>query len=292
MSTSTITKPIDLNAPGALDDLFKFHRSTFGDTRMEGPETPPAVETVTVPVPTPPAFDASNPQVAALIEQARKQEKDKLYGEIETLRSRVGEFDTLQQTVNTLQADRERDLAAARETAAAEAAEAARKQWEEQDAKTLLAEKDREWEARFQQMQADAAAERESLAKEAAFAQFQNQTQALVQKALDDNAIAPELAHLVTGNNVEEVQASLESVRLASEAIAANVTAAMQNQPPAPRGVSPTGYAPVGPMEMQQQTRTLSAEDIRNMPMSEWAKMRQSMPGVNQQSQTNRGLFG
>jgi len=37
--------------------------------------------------------------------------------------------------------------------------------------------------------------------------------------------------------------------------------------------VSPTA-PPVGPMETQTEYQTLTAEDIRNMPMEQYAKMR------------------
>lgn len=36
-----LTYPLDLNAPGAIDALFAFHRSLFGDAKMEGDEPKP-----------------------------------------------------------------------------------------------------------------------------------------------------------------------------------------------------------------------------------------------------------
>lgn len=288
---------IDLSAPGGIEALFKFHRAHFGTATMEGPTDPPAAlgnvqpETISVPVPQQPVIDASNPAVAALIEQARQQEKAKLYGQIENLTQKVGTLEPLAQTVQSLQAEQEAKIAAATEQARKEAEEAARKQWEENDAKTLLQQKDLEWEQRFQKMQADREAERAAFEKERSLQELKQFTQATVAKAIENNEIAPELAHLVTGNNVEEISASLETIKATSEQIATNMASALQAQQVQRRGVAPTGYAPVGPMDMTEQTRTLTADQIRDMPMSEYVKLRGSLPGVNQH-QSNRGLFG
>lgn len=293
MSTSTTFKPFDLSAPGAVDALLAHHKSVFGDLRMEGETTPPApVETITVPVPPQPVIDASNPAVAALIEQARAQEKQKLYGQIESLQGFRTQVEALQQQVGSLTAEQEAKIAEAKAAAAKEAEEAARKQWEENDAKALLADANSRWEARFAEMEQARQAEAAAFEKERAFAELKQFTQATVQSAIESGAIAPELAHMVTGNNSDEVQASLESVKKASEAIAANVQQALQAQQVQRRGVAPTGYAPVGPMDMTEQTRTLTADQIRDMPMSEYMKIRSSLPGMSSGPQTNRGLFG
>lgn len=293
MSNRIAFKPIDLNAPGAVESLLKHHKSVFGDLRME--DEPPAqtavpAETVTVTVP-PATIDASNPAVAALIEQARQQEKQKLYGEIENLKGVKSQFDALQQQVSSLTAEQEAKVAAAAEQARIEAAEAARKQWEEKDSKALLADATAEWEQKFAAMQQQAEAERAAFAKEKELADLKQFAQAAVTAAIENNEIAPELASFVTGNNPEEIAASLESVKKTSEALVANMQSAVQAQQIQRRGVAPTGYAPVGPMDMTEQTRTLTAEQIRSMPMSEYAKIRAQMPGVNRPD-TNRGLFG
>ena len=281
---------IDLTAPGGLEALFRFHRAHFGTATMELEQPPAAPEGITVPVPAQPVIDASNPAVAALIEQARQQEKAKLYGQIETLSQKVNGVDNLQQQVSALQAEQDAKVQAAAEAARKEAEEAARKQWEENDAKALLADATAQWEKRFEELNNQRAAEQAAFAKERELSDLKQYTQAAVQKAIEANEIAPELAPLVTGNNVDEINASLETIKATSESIATNMASALQAQP-VPRGVSPTGYAPVGPMDMTEQTRTLTPQQIRDMPMSEWAKLRSNIPGVNQ-NQSNRGLFG
>ena len=291
--SSTTFKPFDLSAPGAVDALLARHKSVFGDLRMEeGVPAPVATETITVPVPQPPVIDASNPAVAALIEQARQQEKQKLYGQIESLSGFKSQVEALQQQVGSLTAEQEAKIAEAKALAAKEAEEAARKQWEENDAKALLADANKQWEQRFAEMEANRQAEAAAFEKERAFAELKQYTQATVQQALEAGQIAPELAHMVTGNNSDEVNASLENVKKTSEAIAANMQQALQAQQVQRRGVAPTGYAPVGPMDMTEQTRTLTADQIRDMPMSEYMKIRSSLPGMSSGPQTNRGLFG
>lgn len=283
---------LDLNQPGALDALLAFHKSRFGDARMSvddsalGAQTGDTV-TVTVPptpAPTPPAFDEEafmkSPAVIALLENARKQEKDKLYPQLNELKSQV----------ENLTSSRQAEIDAAAEKARKAAEEEARKRFEESDAKSLLQQKDQEWEARFNALQEERAQERAALEKERAFLELSQYTQSAVQRAIDAGEIAPELAPHVMGNNVDEVNASLENVKATSAAIVANMQAAMQAQQPAPRGVSATGLAPVGPMDMAGGTRTLSASDIANMPMAEYARLRSQLGTARESS--NVGLFG
>ena len=291
------TFDFDLSAPGGIERLIAFHKNAFGDARMSNDDgnlgvQPDGSVTVAVP-PAQPAAPAQpqgwdeeaflkSPAVLALLEQARKQEKDKLYPQLSTLKEQV----------ESLTASKQAEIAAAAEEARNAAEEEARKRFEESDAKTLIAQKDQEWSQRFEQIQQERAAERATFEKEKQFLELSQYTQSAVQKAIEAGEIAPELAPMVTGNNVDEVNASLETVRATSAAIVANMQAAMQQaqQVPAPRGVAPTGHAPVGPMETVGGTRTLSPADIAAMPMHEYAKLRPQF-GVAREG-SNVGLFG
>lgn len=245
----------------------------------------------TVPNPQPPArpaVDLSDPAIAAIIEKVRKEEKDKLYPELQETKS---QFSSLQKTVQELQAQKQAEIDAAAAQARAEAEDAARKQWEENDSKTLLQNAQSEWEKKFEALAQDRANERAAFEKEREFAALQQYTQSRVAEALQENQIAPELQHLVVGNTREEIDASLENVRATTDALAASMQQALQAAQAQKRGVSPTGYAAVGPMDLAETSRTLSAADLRDMPMHEYAKIRASLPGINQ-NQTTRGLFG
>lgn len=289
------TNHIDLSAPGGLDRLLAFHKSTFGNARMSNDDSALGVQpdgNITVAVPPAPVSAApqggwneeeflKSPAVLSLLEQTRKQEKDKLYPQLSDLKSQV----------ESLTASKQAEVEAAAKEAAAKAEEAARKQFEETTAKDLIAQTRNEFEERIAALQREREEERALHQKERSFLELSQYTQSAVQQAIEKGEIAPELAPMVTGNNVDEVNASLETVRATSAQIVANMQAAMQQaQVPPPRGVSPTGYAPVGPMEMAGGTRTLSPADIANMPMHEYAKLRPQL-GVNRES-SNVGLFG
>lgn len=295
MSSKTLASKaaLDLSAPGAIDDLLRFHKSVFGDTKM-GDET----ITVQVPVATPAAdprqgwdeeaflkSDAVQNLLRQAQQNARQEEKDKLYQTIEGLKSSVTE----------LKSGREAEVQAAAEKARKEAEEAAKKHFDETQAKDLLAEAEQKWQARFDEMQAQAQAEKAAAeamaAKEREFSDLRDYTQQVIKASEDE--IAPELAHLVRGNSREEVDASLAQIKAASAAIVQSIQQNIPTPPaPAPRGVAPTGAyaAGNGPLEQITQTRTLSAQDIANMPMAEYAKLRGSL-GVDRQN-SYRGLFG
>jgi hypothetical protein len=82
-----------------------------------------------------------------------------------------------------------------------------------------------------------------------------------------------ELIDLIAGNSEEEVENSIAVLRTRSNAIIESIQQATAQQQGRLRGVPPTA-PPVGPMENQTEYQTLTAEDIRNMPMEQYAKMR------------------
>ncbi|WP_409238366.1 hypothetical protein [Streptomyces sp. PA5.6] len=217
--------------------------------------------------------------------KARQQEREKLYGRLETQ----------QETLNRLQADLDAREAArkAEEEAAAEKVAQAEKEAEEKrqrelSAKTLLAEKETEWEAKLTALQ-EQIAERDALAaKEREFVELQQyQTQALAAAA---DEIAPELHDMVRGSTREEIDASVAAMKAKSAAIVQSLQAAQTQARAQMQGTQPTGYG-IGPGGAMADTRQLSVEDIRNMPMSQWAEIRKQIPGISASS-TNRGILG
>ncbi|MDJ0463116.1 hypothetical protein [Streptomyces sp. H27-C3] len=243
-------------------------------------------ETITVNVP---AETPKPPETRTFSEddlnRARQQEREKLYGRLETQ----------QETLNRLQADLEAREAAqkAEEATAADAVATAEKEVEDKrqrelSAKTLLAEKETEWEAKLTALQTQIA-ERDALAtKEKEFADLQQyQAQALTSAA---NEIAPELHDLVRGNTREEIDASVAAMKAKSAAIVQSLQSAQTQARSQMQGTQPTGYG-IGSGGAMGETRQLSVDDIKNMPMSKWAEVRKQIPGVGQ-SPNNRGIFG
>lgn len=257
-----------------------------------GETPPPAGDSITVPVPNEPAQPPQTPAertfTEADIAKARQEEKDKLYKELNKFREQT---QTFQSELETLRKEREAEQARiAAEQKAAE--EAARKQREEEmSAKELLAQKEQEWTNRFTQLEQERQQERALLEKEKQFTELQAYAQQRVQAAIAENQVAPELADFVGGNTREEIDASLEFVKAKSEAIVQSVAQAQVQARAQMRGVSPTGYSTTGPMDTDPGHKTYTNEDLKNMSMQEYAKIRPSLLGAASQGQ-NRGLYG
>ena len=215
------------------------------------------------------------------IERARQQEKDKMYGRVTA--------------AEAASADRQKQLdeIAARETVAATQAEEARKRAAEaeMDAKTLIASKEQEWAAQIAAVRQENEQTRAMLDMERRFAQLNDYRAARLVEEGDE--IIPQLRDLVSGDSEEAIDNAIAILKERSAAIVADVQAAQQvSAPLAPvqqRGVGITA-PPVGPMENQSEQRTLTAEQLRNMDMNEYAKVRQRiLPSSATKSQ---GIFG
>jgi len=220
------------------------------------------------------------------IAAARRQEKDKLYGEIEkekeqrkALEERMAE---LQKNIEAFNADKEAQLQAERE--AQEAAEAERRAREEADmeAKDLLARREQEWEQRlqetenrwsqqFEEIQQKAAAQEAMLEKERAFAALSEYKQTRINEAGD--AIMPHLHRYITGNTPEEIDASISAAMQTTSDMMEDMAQATAMQR-GPRGVPATGASPTGPLENQTSQQHLTSEDIRNMSMEQYEQVR------------------
>lgn len=248
--------------------------------------TPPVENnplSITVPA-TPPAqtFTADD------LEKVRKQEKEKLYKELEALREQTAALPTVTAELDALR--KEREEREARETAAKAEAEAAAKAKAEAEmtARELVEARQREFEEKLAEMQRERAAEQAALEKEREFAKLRDYTQARI--AQEQSHIAPELLDLVDGNTRDEVDASIELLKAKSAAIAEKIRGTQQQMAAQQRGVSPAGAGMTGPMDMLPSTQTYSADEIRDMPMKDYvAKIRGKFINGDARS---RGLFG
>lgn len=241
-------------------------------------------QSITVSVPAP----AEQTFTAADLERVRSQEKEKLYKELETLREATATLPTVTAELENLR--KEREERASREAAAqAQAQEEARAKAEaEMTAKELLDQRQAEWQAKLDAIQAERLAERAALDKEREFAALRDYTQARI--AQEQKNIAPELLDLVDGNTTQEIDASIERLKAKSAAIAEKVRGTQQQAASQQRGVSPSGFSTTGPMDMLPTTQTYTSEDIGKMSMKEYAaKVRgQFIRG----DERNRGLYG
>lgn len=240
------------------------------------------------------------------VARIRQEEKDKLYSAMER---NASELTALREQVGSLteaQQQREAELQQEQQRLAAEARE---KEEADLDAKTLLSRREQEWESRLNEMnstweqrlnqveeqrqQAEAIAQRER-----EFGDLRDYTLQTVEANKDK--IAPQLLGWITGDTKEQVDAAVQRAIQTTDAIAEEIAALQQPevpvtqqpftvpQPPALPGTRATG----GPANADPaaQFQQLTAEQIANMPMGEYAKLRQQM-GIGGQSNT-RGLFG
>ena len=139
-----------------------------------------------------------------------------------------------------------------------------------------------EWSKKFTELDAQRQAQDALLEKERYLQQLESYRQRRLQ-AEEDNII-PELRDLISGNTEDEIENSIAVLRERSNAIIESIQRA--SQPTRPKG-APVTAPPTGPLENQQEYQTLTAEDIRNMPMDQYVKMRDRL--LNARS--NRGRF-
>lgn len=287
---------------GDLDGLLALHRSTFGTATMTAPAGDPAALAVgasesggqplqLVPqaaqpaptfVPTGRTFSESD------IEAARKQEKDKLYPQMESMQEelkRLREAEEERTKLAKTEADQRADAVKEQQRLAKEAAEA------EMTAKELLEQQRQEYEARFQTIEQERAAERRTLELERQYSELQQfRARRMAEEA---EHIIPELIDLVSGNTSDEIEQSIAGLRDRSARIIEQATGAAQASRQQMRGVPVTAPPGVGPTDNPSGYQSYSPQDIAAMSYADYAKNRDKILGAVTQSRSNeRGLYG
>ena len=237
------------------------------------------------PVPSPAAFQhgATGERffTADDIAKARKEEKDKLYTEL----------DSMKKSLKAIEDQRAAELAAIEQEKRDKESKAKAKKEEEMSAKALLEKKltetNESWEARFNSLQQERELERAQAAKERAYNELVDYRNSQLQEHAND--IAPQMRDFVTGDTREQIDTAIARAKAATASMIEEIQAARQQQMSQMRGVSPTGYAPVGPMDTLGSQKQITPEEIAAMPMSEWAVQRQKF-GLSQTRE--RGILG
>jgi hypothetical protein len=224
----------------------------------------------------------------AEVQKFRKDEKDKVYGELSKTQEELQRF-------QKAEADRAKAEADAKKLADAEAKKKAEA---DMDAKQLLASKETEWtkqfeqsnkswEERFNKLNAEREQERAVAEKERNYHQFVAYRNDRLNAVRD--TIAPELIDLVSGNTPEELEASITTLQGKSEQIAQTVQQYAQQARANQRGVSSASFPAVGPDTDNPAGKQYTAEDIQGMNFEQYAEFRRKM-GIG--SSQGRGLFG
>lgn len=250
------------------------------------------------PAPSPAAFQhgATGERTfsAEDIARARKEEKDKLYTELTSLKD---QFSSAQKTLQEIQDQKAQELAAVEQKQAEKLAAETAKKEEEMSAKALLEKKLQEttqtWEEKFSQLQAERDAERALAAKERQFNELVDYKNAALQANVDN--IAPQLYGLVKGETKEQIDIAIAQAKEATEAIAAEVAQARQQQQQTVQqrgGVTPTGYTVLGPMDGAVGQKTYTPEDINKMSMAEYEEFRKQSGMAGNDAARSRGILG
>lgn len=226
------------------------------------------------------------------VESIRKQEKDKMYKRLEEADSRVK---SMEEQMAIIAAEREAARKEAEDRAAKESEILRERELQELSAKELLLRKEdefnqrinsveQEWQARLSEIESQRQAQEALLDKERQMQALEHYRASRLQA--EQESIIPELIDLVSGNSEEEIEQSIAVLRDRSSAIIESIQQATQQSQGRLRG-APVTAPPVGPMETQTEYQQLSADDIRNMTMDQYAKMRDRL--LNARS--SRGRF-
>lgn len=216
------------------------------------------------------------------IEKARKQEKEKLYPQLEELKATVGQ----------LQKERDSKIAAEKK-AREEAEEALRKQTEaDTDTRTLLEQQKAEFEARFAAVEAERQQERLVRDMELQFQALQ--TYKAERLAAVADSIIPQLAEEVrVGQHAskEEIDAHIARLQATSESIMQEVQAAQQTVRARMQGVPVTAPA-AGPLDnYSANDPAFEAAANGTLTMNDYIKNRDKLlPAASQMRQ--QGIYG
>lgn len=250
------------------------------------PTNQPGNLTINMPAPPAPVAPAITPEIQAYIdserERVRTEEKNKLYPQLEDLKTQVGIFAQ----------EREQRLAADEE-AQRQAAEAERvRQESEMTQLQLFDQRQAEAEQRFNQLQADLAQERALREREAEFSQIlEYKTRRITEESEN---IAPQFADLVSGSTKEQIEESINRMKTKT----AEILAEVQNAGLAQRRQSAMPVTGGPPIDMVGRTGggsptevSFTPEQLRAMPLEEYAAIRSQLLNAASSKARTDGMY-
>ena len=226
------------------------------------------------------------------VEGIRKQEKDKMYKRIEEADSRVK---SMEDQMGQIAAEREAARKEADERKSKESELLRQREVDELSAKELIAKRedefnlklkeiDGDYQRRFAEIEAQRQSQEAIIEKERRLQELNSYRQRRLGEEQEN--IIPQLVDLVAGGTEDEIETSISVLRDRSNAIIESIQQATAQQQGRLRG-APVTAPPVGPMETQTEYQQLNADDIRNMTMDQYAKMRDRLLNAR----PNRGRF-
>lgn len=198
------------------------------------------------------------------LERVRREEKDKLYGRIQTM----------DEQLKAIQKEREEQEAARIAEMQAEIDRARREEEEKMETRDLLKRKEEEWSDRFSELENRYEQDRAVFERERRFNELEQYRQARI--AQESEYIIPELRDLITGNSENEIDAFIEEMKARTAAIMGNFEVSASAQRQSMRGAAPTA-PPVGPLEQMETYESITPDDIRSMDMETYKRYRASL---------------
>ena len=241
-----------------------------------------------VDVPTPAAPEVSETEMVSYsaedLAKAREQEKAKLYPQMEKMKEELASLKKAREEQAAKEADREAKRAAKE---AERAAKAKDKEEKELSFKELLSKKEQEFQTQIESERLEREKAFALLDMERKFQEVQNYRQSRLEQERDN--IVPELIDLIQGNSQDEIEQSITMLKEKSASISQSVQQAMQSARQQQVGARVTAPAS-GPLDNDSAQNPYSSEGIKDMSMSEYAKIRNKvLPNANNRGQ---GLFG
>lgn len=223
-------------------------------------------------------------KVTEAIQKARAQEKAKLYPQVEKL----------QEELSLLRKEREeRQAVEAERTAKRQARELEReaekkaKAEEEMSFKKLLKAKEDEWSSKFEAERLERERAFALLDREREFQELQQYRQSRLEQ--ERESIIPELIDLISGNDKNEIEASIAGLKERSSKIFDSVAQVAQQSRKEMVGARITSPAS-GPLDNNSDSASFTPDNIANMSMADYAKNRAKLIGSN--NNRGQGLFG
>lgn len=273
------------------------------------------------------ADDGQNPFVVPVpaqtftaedVERIRAEEKSKLYGNQERLQQTIS---SLEEKVGTLTAAEQARLDAAQAEQARLVEEAKQAELDAMKPndrlEAQLAEQSAQWQSQLANLTESLEIERALRQKDQQFNELREyiQEQVAAHTTGETADIAPQLVRWIGGNSKEEVDSAIARAVSTTQSILEDIQQTQQPQidpatgQPIPQVVqdlqqivppqSPPTFsgsrAWSGPANLDPAgagTQVLTAEQIANMTMSEYAQKRKTLIGAAASSQSNRGMFG
>jgi hypothetical protein len=218
------------------------------------------------------------------IAKARAQEKAKLYPQVEKLQEELSLLKQKEQEREAKEAERKA------QRAARESELAKQKKIEEEqtlELRDLLSKKEQEWQSQLETERVEREKAFALLERERQFQELQQYRQQRLEAEREN--IIPELIDLISGNNKDEIEASIAGLKERSTKIFDSVAQVAQQSRKEMAGTRITSPAS-GPLDNDSDSRTYSPNDISNMSMADYAKNRSKLLGNS--NNRGQGLFG